>query len=141
MSCFVVTKDTMSRVADLIEIAYPDKRYDKNALVAIFDRMNRQAYAQRYKEDDIELDPESSYIPPQEPNTLADILLAADCWLYECDNGTVPQEMMYAYVEKAISKTYKDRASDITGKPVYKFSTAEARQIVKDHDQPTRRWH
>ena len=141
MSCYIVTAETMSRVADIVELAYKSKHYDKNAMVAIFDRLNRQAYAERYKEDEAEIEPEIAYIPSTEAVDLATLLLAGDKWLYQCDNGTVPDDIWYTYVETAVKRLYKERAEYISGKHRYEMTIHEARKIVQDHDQPTFRWH
>lgn len=107
MSAFLVEDKTINRVVsylwehrkrlDLTEVGGLDKPSDRQKLAEAMYELNQQALVARYgKRDDIPA-------PVFSETTAAPIQVykSLRCWLYQCSEGTIPEEsLFFAAMEK-----------------------------------------
>lgn len=131
MSAFVCNYITFSRVAEVVQMEYKHKTIDKEQLVNDLFQMNIRAYNARY-ETNVKDDRKLPYFE-QTNYPIAFLLLACDCFLYQCTEGDVFEDQLFVYVENACHNQYRRIAERCTGKPYYSFSVLEAKKITKKY--------
>lgn len=93
MSAFVVSNETMNRVVNCPLIEGCDSSAAKDQLGNELYKMNAQAVQQRYKDREQE-QPKFRYSPKNYSNI--EILKAMHCLRYQCSEGNVPEQSLYA---------------------------------------------
>ena len=107
MSCFIVSTDTIDRILSTIELQGGWARhaahlpaaflYDWNALGRAMLDLNAEAYRQRYGDRGANDNPDERgpYVWEGRYVTLAQGYKSLRCWLYQCLEGTVPDQPLY----------------------------------------------
>jgi hypothetical protein len=107
MSCFIVSADTIDRILSTIELQGgwarhavhlpPSYLYDWNTLGRTMLDLNAQAYRQRYGDGaNDNADEREPYVWEGRYVTLIEGYKSLRCLLYQCTEGTVPDEPLYA---------------------------------------------
>lgn len=98
MSAFVCTHETINRVVNA-RIEYGSPRHisvapiDADEWGQRMHEMNCRAVSQRYSEPAV---PEFQFSHRMQPYSRYEMLKAIDCLIYQCSEGTVPDEPDYA---------------------------------------------
>ena len=149
MSCYICTSPrTYNCIMDVLVQENELNALSANEILKRLYALNVRSYCERYDikkgtpeyaeevGDPIDL----NYEPLGDKYTLAEKLLAVDCWLYQSCEGSCDKDPDFIMVGEAANHQYQLAAAKITGRHPLEITPREARSILRPMQEKNNLW-